>query len=67
MPHDCSQVAACQHYESLEISVFIYGMSHSLLISAERRAISRHSNKLMIFLSLEVIRYGNGDAAGMQK
>lgn len=65
--HACSGVAACQHNESLEILVFSYGMSLSVLMSAERRAISRHSNTLMNFLSLEVSRYGSCDAAGMQK
>lgn len=65
--HDCSQAAARQHCESLEIAVFVYGMSHSVLISAEKRAISRCSNRQMIFLSLEVSRYGSGDAATTQK
>jgi len=50
-PHDCNQAAACQHYESLEISAFIYRMCHSVLVSAERRAISRHPNWLITFLS----------------
>lgn len=65
--HACSEVAACQHNESLEISVSSYGMSLSVLMSAERRAISRHSNRLMNFLSLDGSRSESGDATGMQK